>query len=134
MLVAGGLERDSSEQNLASLSAGGKMVSDPTPSKQKVPARNARSEVRISAIEPVRLASLNQPFITEPTSTQNISPRGARVMTQQVWEPGSLLLIKSLRGDFWARARVVYWRSFSSSRFAIGLEFFAQAGDWPTRA
>jgi hypothetical protein len=131
MLVAGGLERDSSEQNPASLSAGGKMVSDPTPSKQKVPARDARSEARIPALEPVQLASLNHPFITEPTSTQNISSRGARVMTQQVWEPGSLLLIKSLRSDFWARARVVYWRSFSSSRYAIGLEFVAREGKWP---
>jgi hypothetical protein len=102
-------------------------------SQQKIPARDARSEARVAAMEPVRLASLSQPFITEPTSTQNISSRGARVMTQQLWEPGSLLLIKSLRGDFWARARVVYWRSFSSSRFAIGLEFFAQTGNWPTQ-
>jgi len=117
----------------SSPSGGGIVTSDPTSSKQESRARDARSEARISAMEPVRLASLNQPFITEPTSTQNISSRGARVMTQQVWEPGSLLLIKSLRGDFWARARVVYWRSFSSSRFAIGLEFFAQAGNWPTQ-
>ncbi len=121
------------QRNLPSLNAGGIVPSDPTLSKQKIPARDARSEARISAMEPVRLASLSQPFITEPTSTQNISSRGARVMTQQVWEPGSLLLIKSLRGDFWARARVVYWRSFSSSRFAIGLEFFARAGTWPTQ-
>ena len=99
----------------------------------KLPAGDARSEPRTPAMEPVRLVSLNQPFITEPTTTQNISSHGARVMTQQVWEPGSLLLIKSLRGDFWARARVVYWRSFSSSRFAIGLEFFARAGTWPTQ-
>ena len=82
-------------------------------------------------MEPVRLASLNQPFITEPTSTQNISSRGARVMTQQVWEPGSLLLIKSLRGDFWARARVIYWGSFLSSRASIGLEFIVYGGHWP---
>jgi len=82
---------------------------------------------------PVRLASLSQPLITEPTTTQNISVRGARVMTQRVWEPGSLLLIKSLRGGLWARARVVYWRSFSSSRFAIGLEFFVRAGNWPAQ-
>src|SRR6266478_7587975 len=132
MPVTGRLERPF-QRNLPSLNAGGIVPSAPALSKQKIPARDARSEARISAMEPVRLASLSQPFITEPTSTQNISSRGARVMTQQVWEPGSLLLIKSLRGDFWARARVVYWRSFSSSRFAIGLEFFARAGNWPTQ-
>jgi len=84
-------------------------------------------------MEPVQLSSLDQPSITEPTSTQNLSSRGARVMTQRIWEPGSRLLIRSLRTDFWARARVVYWRSFSSSRFAIGLEFVARAGNWPAQ-
>jgi len=123
----------SSEQTSHLRNGGGVVPSDPKSSKQSIHTRDARSESRISAMEPVRLARLSQPFITEPTNTQNISSRGARVMTQQVWEPGSLLLVKSLRGDFWARARVVYWRSFSSSRFAIGLEFFAQAGSWPTQ-
>jgi len=84
-------------------------------------------------MEPVQLSSLDQPFITEPTSTQNISTHGARVMTQRIWQPGTRLLIKSLRAAFWARARVVYWRSFSSSRYAIGLQFVAQAGYWPTK-
>jgi hypothetical protein len=42
-------------------------------------------------------------------------------------------MLKSLRSNFWARARVVYWRSFSS-RATIGLEFIAQGGDWPSSA
>jgi hypothetical protein len=105
---------------------------DPTPSsKQKRPVRDARSEARIPVMELVQLASLNQPTITEPTNTQNISSRGARVMTQRIWEPGSRLLIRSLRSDFWAQARVVYWRSFSSTRYAVGLEFLAKTGEWP---
>jgi len=107
------------------------MPLDPTSSKQRLPAQDARLEARISAMEPVQLSSLDQPSVSEPTSTQNISSRGARVMTQRIWEPGSRLLIRSLRSDFWAQARVVYWRSFSSSRFAIGLEFVARAGQWP---
>jgi hypothetical protein len=40
-------------------------------------------------------------------------------------------VVKSLRGDFWARARVVYWRSFLSSRASIGLEFIVYGGHWP---
>jgi hypothetical protein len=106
---------------------------DSTSSKQKRPARDFRSEARTSVMEAVQLSGLDHPFITEPTNTQDISSHGARVMTQRIWQPGSRLLIKSLRGDFWARARVVYWKSFSSSRFAIGLEFVTQAGAWPTR-
>jgi PilZ domain len=108
------------------------MPSEPTSSNEGSPVRNSRSEARMSAVEPVQLYSLDQPSIIEPVRTQNISARGARVMTQRIWEPGTRLLIKSLRSDFWARARVVYWRSFSNTRFAMGLEFVAWAGNWPT--
>jgi hypothetical protein len=104
-----------------------------TPQKQRLPSQDRRFEKRISTIEPVSLASVDQPSITEPTSTQNLNSCGARVMTQRIWQPGSRLFIRSLRSDFWARARVVYWRSFSGSRFAIGLEFVAQTGSWPTQ-
>jgi hypothetical protein len=89
-----------------------------------------RREVRSIATEPVELANLNRSWSTETTSTHNISPHGARVTTQRLWEPGSFVLLKSLHSDFWARARVVYWRSFSSSRASIGLEFIVQGGSW----
>lgn len=90
-----------------------------------------RREQRISTNEPVQLTSVGQPSVTETTRTQDISWQGARVITQRVWEPGSFVHITSLRGDFWVRARVVYWRSFSSSKFAVGLEFLERTGDWP---
>ena len=89
-----------------------------------------RRDARAILTEPVELANLSRTWSTETTSTHNISPRGARVITQRLWEPGSFLLLKSLRGNFRARARVVYWRSFSS-RAIIGLEFIVQDGDWP---
>ena len=90
-----------------------------------------RRELRTILAEPVELANLSKSWSTETTSTHNISSRGARVTTQRLWEPGSFLLIRSLRGDFWARARVIYWRSFLSSRASIGLEFIVQGGHWP---
>ena len=90
-----------------------------------------RREERIFVTEPVELVNLDKKWSAESTATQNISSHGARVSTQRLWEPGSLLLIKSLGSNFWARARVVYWRSFSSSRFTIGLEFLTQEGNWP---
>jgi hypothetical protein len=94
--------------------------------------RISRREQRIPRSEPVLLSALGQHSRGEPTRTQNISPSGARVFTQRVWEPGSRVVIKSLRGDFLAQARVVYWRSFSSSTFAVGLEFKAGRGEWPS--
>jgi hypothetical protein len=100
--------------------------------QSQIPAQDVRSEQRISANEPVQLSSVDQ-SVTESTRTQDISPHGARVITHQIWQPGGRLLIRSLRSDFWAEARVVYWRAFASSTFAIGLEFLIQAGNWPTQ-
>ena len=87
-----------------------------------------RMEERNPVTEAVLLTGVDQSWVTENTTTQNISSHGARVATERFWQPGSELLLKSLRRDFQARARVVYWRSFSSSRFAIGLEFLTQTG------
>lgn len=89
-----------------------------------------RREERAVIAEPVELTNLSRSWSAETTSTHNISGRGARVTTQRLWEPGSLLLLKSVRGNFWARARVVYWRSFFT-RAVIGLEFLVQGGNWP---
>src|SRR5437879_3380811 len=94
--------------------------------QSQIPAQDVRSEQRISANEPVQLSSVDQ-SVTESTRTQDISPHGARVITQRIWQPGSRLLISSLKGDFWAEARVVYWRFFASSTF--GLEFLIQTGN-----
>jgi hypothetical protein len=108
------------------------LVSDPKQVRAEATVPTRREE-RIFVTEPVMLVNLDRKWSPESSSTQNISSHGARVSTQRAWEPGSLLMIKSLRNNFWARARVVYWRSFSSSRFTIGLEFLTQEGDWPAR-
>lgn len=89
-----------------------------------------RRGARTIVAEPVELSNLGRSWSPETTSTHNISTEGARVTTQRAWEPGSLLLLKSLRGDFWARGRVIYWRSFSSSRASIGVEFIVKGGHW----
>lgn len=102
-----------------------------SPSGQQTAAANGgiRREARTATTEPVELTNLSRNLSAETTTTHNISARGARVTTQRLWEPGSLLLLKSLRGNFWARARVVYWRGFAS-RAVIGLEFISHGGDW----
>ena len=93
--------------------------------------KDPRTEPRIPANEPVHLSDVKQPTITESTFTQNISSSGARVMTQRVWQPGTRLLVRCPRNNFWAQALVVYWRSFSSSKFTIGLKLLTQTGTWP---
>lgn len=94
-----------------------------------MPNQDPRAEDRFLAAEPVELSSYHPPA-TEVTSTQNISSGGARAITQRIWEPGTRLQVTALRGDFQAQAQVVYWRSFSSSKFAIGLKFLSSTGRW----
>lgn len=96
-----------------------------------MPGQDPRTERRTPMAEPVQLSTVNW-SVTESTFTQDMSSRGARVTTQRVWQPGTQLTISSLRSDFSGLARVVYWRSFSSSRFAIGLEFLSCTGQWPS--
>jgi hypothetical protein len=82
-------------------------------------------------IEPVELRSVTPPQVTESSCIQNVSSGGARAITQRIWQPGTRLQVTALRSDFQAQAVVVYWRSFSSSKFAIGLKFLSKAGHWP---
>jgi hypothetical protein len=98
-----------------------------------MPDKDPRTELRTPRTEAVLLTSLDPPSVHESTRTQNISPSGARVFTQRIWQPGTRIEISSLRGDFWAQAKIVYWRSFASSTFAIGLEFHARKGEWPAQ-
>jgi len=95
------------------------------------PNGGVRRDARSIVSEQVELTNLSRSWGAEITSTHNVSSRGARVTTQRLWEPGTFLMLKSLRGSFWARARVVYWRSFSS-RATIGLEFIVKGGEWPS--
>jgi len=95
------------------------------------PNGGVRRDARSIVSERVELTNLSRSWGAEITSTHNLSSRGARVTTQRLWEPGTFLLLKSIRGSFWARARVVYWRSFSS-RATIGLEFIVKGGEWPS--
>ncbi len=66
----------------------------------------------------------------ETTFTENVSARGARVVSVRRWRPDDLLTIASLPGGFQATARVAYCQTVHGSGYAIGLEFLEPIGDW----
>ena len=88
-----------------------------------------RSEKRSAAAVAVMLVSSDPTFPTELTLTQNISGRGARVVTKGLWWANSLV-IKSLEGDLYSEARVVYRQPIREDVYAIGLELIAPQGKW----
>jgi PilZ domain len=67
---------------------------------------------------------------TETTFTENVSPHGARVLSNRRWHTGDRLTISTLTGAFRAIARVAYCQTTPRSGFAIGLEFVKPSGNW----
>jgi hypothetical protein len=78
----------------------------------------------------VRLKGHEQYPGVETTFTENVSTRGARVLTMRRWKPNDKLEIDMLAGGFHAVARVAYCVPVNNSCFAIGLEFMQPLGQW----
>ena len=90
----------------------------------------ARLEKRIPMEMVVRISGHGEHPGMETTFTENVSSRGARVVTIRRWQTGDHLTFASLPGDFRTAARVAYCQSLRGRGFAIGLEFLEPAGRW----
>jgi hypothetical protein len=93
-----------------------------------------RLENRDATTLAVTLSSLRQSPVVETTFTENLSSRGARVVSTQGWCPGERLSFALLPGDFCVTARVVYCYPRRDREFALGLEFLEPVARWFPRA
>ena len=66
----------------------------------------------------------------EATFTENVSPRGARVLSVRRWKQNDRLTIATSTGSFRALARVAYCQLVPQEGFAVGLEFLEPNGKW----
>jgi hypothetical protein len=89
-----------------------------------------RIEDRITMKIKVDLASLDIRTPAQEGVTENVSSRGARILTNKPWKPNDRLNVRSMMGNFRSRARVVYCVPVEPDVFAIGLQLFAAAGNW----
>jgi hypothetical protein len=96
--------------------------------------QTGRYEERNATAVAVMLTSQNCASRTELTLTENISGRGARVVTRKLWSANDSLVIKSLEGAFESEARVIYSQPIRESVYAIGLELIAPTGNWRTKS
>jgi hypothetical protein len=78
----------------------------------------------------VHLSGNNRLPGIETTFTQNVSSRGACVITSRRWRTGDRVRIASLAGDFRAIARVAYCQNVRGDGYLIGVEFLEPAGNW----
>jgi hypothetical protein len=96
--------------------------------------QTGRSEERSATAVAVMLTSVERVSRTELTLTENISGRGARVVTKQIWLPNDSLVIKSLEGDLQSAARVVYRQPIREKVYAIGVKLIAPKGNWQPKS
>jgi hypothetical protein len=68
---------------------------------------------------------------TESTFTENVSARGARVLTTRRWKINDQLVISTAAGSFRSVARVAYCQPVPrAAGYAVGLEFTEPSGRW----
>jgi hypothetical protein len=89
-----------------------------------------RVERRITMEIPVVLDGHQQMPGTESTFTENVSARGARVVSTRRWQQDERLTFVSRTGEFRTSARVAYCQPLQSDGFAVGLEFLEPKGRW----
>lgn len=92
--------------------------------------QHGRHEKRSAVAVAVMLTSLDSAFPTELTLTENMSSRGARVVTKRLWSANDSLVIKSLEGDLYSEARVIYRQAIREEVYAIGVELIEPMGSW----
>jgi hypothetical protein len=89
-----------------------------------------RTEQRIPMEIPVVLDGHRKLPGSEATFTENVSARGARVVSVRRWEQGEKLLFASRTGEFRSSARVAYCQPLQGEGFAVGVEFLEAKGRW----
>jgi len=99
-----------------------------------MPPRNKfvfhRAEQRIPMEIPVMINGHRLAPGSESTFTENVSARGARVVSVRRWEQGEPLTFASRTGEFRSSARVAYCQPLQGEGFAIGVEFLEPKGRW----
>jgi hypothetical protein len=91
---------------------------------------DGRIEKRLSMMVPVRLLTTKEPRVSEKVFTRNVSPHGARLVTNRLWQPGEEPLVTPLTGEFPQPARVVYCQPRANGGFYLGLQFTARSVRW----
>jgi hypothetical protein len=66
----------------------------------------------------------------ESTFTENVSARGARVVSFRRWKQNERLTFISRTGEFRSSARVAYCQPMQGEGFAVGVEFLEPKGRW----
>ena len=98
--------------------------------------RYEKRTTRAVTIEFLRLdeSHLDESQLIKSAVTEDVSPRGARIVTDWNCAPGKHLLVRAPKEGVKSLARVVYCQRLESTKFAVGLQFVVQVEEWGTSA
>ena len=91
---------------------------------------SGRYEKRIPRSVTVEVLRLDESQSNKKAVTENVSPRGARIVTDGNCAPGKYVLVTAPREGVKSLARVVYCQHLESTKFAVGLQFVARVEEW----
>jgi len=89
-----------------------------------------RSDTRTAKVVAVELARPDASQLRVMAIAQNVSARGMRIATEDVWLPGDAVLLRFPESGIRTQARVVYCQRVENNKFAVGLELLAPLGQW----
>jgi hypothetical protein len=93
---------------------------------------SGRTERRLPIVVVVRLAHCESAGIhaeEERTYTDNISTRGARLFSKNLWQLGDAVRVTPLEGDATC-GKVVYCQRLPDDRYSIGVKFHGNYVKW----
>jgi hypothetical protein len=99
-------------------------------SGETMPVPTGRFEKRIARAVIVEIRPEDEGMPKERMLTENVSPHGARVLTEREWRPGAHVLFTSPKEGVRLRAQIVYCHRLAQSSFAVGLELTDQVELW----
>ncbi|MGA7854600.1 MAG: PilZ domain-containing protein [Candidatus Acidiferrales bacterium] len=82
-----------------------------------------RAENRVGMKLTAMLIGTHGKLGVEKAVTENVSPRGVRVISTSDWYIDDTILVSLPAGHFTSAARVAYCDELGQGRFGIGLEF-----------
>ena|SRR5437879_3984704 len=82
---------------------------------------------------PLRIKSLDRLWLAEAAVTENVSPFGARILVENIWETGERVVVESPGGVDPCPARVIYCQALKNGGTAIGVRLAKVSPDWMSR-
>lgn len=90
-----------------------------------------RFEHRIAKTEVVELLHVDEsPIAKVEAITENVSPQGARVITDSICARGKLVRLDAPAEHLQLPARVVYCQRLEERKFAVGLQLDVRVERW----